>query len=507
MRRDGTSTVLVLAALAASCGGGGSGGTAVEVTVTNGAAAMPAAVVLTVYDRHGTIAMRRRYPEPGSSLGFPLKASSPIRTADGFARAVATGLSSAGKVVGNGWAEGSVQKGKKTALAVLLTGPAADGDGDGVPDAVDNCPGVPNPDQLDAEADGMGDACLGAPDATDGAADQTDGGADGDVGEGGAGDVGDELADGPGDGADTAGDKTDAADDKTDVAEAPDAGGDKTDTSDAADKADGGADSPDGMTDTGGDKTDATDAADTPVDAPSEPVPDLGPDAPADLPADLPPDAPGDIGLPPDAMFSPLFFDDFELDNLSRWTEAKGNVTTSALAALTGTRGLLVDPDETGPIKASYVWKDIGSGHRHLRTRFEIVANDYSLLMAGTTLDILGLRPNDVTERVAAVTMVESGGELWLRLDVKNGGLPESGTPVMLGTTTHTVELEWYGSTGGTAADGAVIFRFDGAATTARTGQVTGAAFVKHIDFGATVAPAFTFGSFYLDDFTLDDAP
>src|SRR5207247_1803552 len=34
-----------------------------------------------------------------------------------------------------------------------------DGDGDGVPDAVDNCPTVWNPSQTDADHDGIGDAC------------------------------------------------------------------------------------------------------------------------------------------------------------------------------------------------------------------------------------------------------------------------------------------------------------------------------------------------------------
>jgi Thrombospondin type 3 repeat len=37
--------------------------------------------------------------------------------------------------------------------------PVIDGDGDGVPDATDNCPTVPNPSQADADGDGIGDAC------------------------------------------------------------------------------------------------------------------------------------------------------------------------------------------------------------------------------------------------------------------------------------------------------------------------------------------------------------
>ncbi len=38
-------------------------------------------------------------------------------------------------------------------------GPSGDGDGDGVPDASDNCPTIANPGQADGDGDGIGDAC------------------------------------------------------------------------------------------------------------------------------------------------------------------------------------------------------------------------------------------------------------------------------------------------------------------------------------------------------------
>src|SRR5262245_46852814 len=51
------------------------------------------------------------------------------------------------------------------AVVVLLgrvargAGTGPDRDGDGIPDAVDNCRNVPNADQADADGDKVGDAC------------------------------------------------------------------------------------------------------------------------------------------------------------------------------------------------------------------------------------------------------------------------------------------------------------------------------------------------------------
>ncbi|WP_421793825.1 thrombospondin type 3 repeat-containing protein [Hydrocarboniphaga effusa] len=48
------------------------------------------------------------------------------------------------------------------------TGGVTDTDGDGIPNNVDNCPTVANPNQADSNGDGVGDACTAAPADTDG---------------------------------------------------------------------------------------------------------------------------------------------------------------------------------------------------------------------------------------------------------------------------------------------------------------------------------------------------
>jgi hypothetical protein len=55
----------------------------------------------------------------------------------------------------------TVETGKQKSAPLVLSAATADGDHDGVPDPIDNCPTVANPDQANANGSGAGDACRG----------------------------------------------------------------------------------------------------------------------------------------------------------------------------------------------------------------------------------------------------------------------------------------------------------------------------------------------------------
>jgi hypothetical protein len=69
-----------------------------------------------------------------------------------------------------GGSEATIAPGEQTPLQVVLSRSTADRDGDGVPDAIDNCPSVLNPDQASASG-GAGDACANSDGGLDGALD------------------------------------------------------------------------------------------------------------------------------------------------------------------------------------------------------------------------------------------------------------------------------------------------------------------------------------------------
>jgi hypothetical protein len=109
--------------------------------------------VLNVYDRFGVRLRDQAIPSP--TLPSPLvvtqlPANQTIRIAidgpEGPMREEA-GLSL------------QTRAGAQVSAAATLSAATVDSDGDGVPDSIDNCPQIANPDQNDADGNGAGDAC------------------------------------------------------------------------------------------------------------------------------------------------------------------------------------------------------------------------------------------------------------------------------------------------------------------------------------------------------------
>jgi hypothetical protein len=127
----------------------------------------PAQLRLSVFDGRGQAHDQKQFDAPAaarSNLGtlvvYPRAGGSMSL------RVQAAGLRDE-QVVSMGAISVQLTAGKQVTATLSLApaGEAADRDGDGVLDQIDNCPGQANPGQQDATEDGTGDDCGGGPDA------------------------------------------------------------------------------------------------------------------------------------------------------------------------------------------------------------------------------------------------------------------------------------------------------------------------------------------------------
>ncbi len=126
----------------------------VKLALADGAPA-PDALTVSVFDRFG-----------GVAYGVPLAARLPgdvlilLSRDAGMARVVALG-SAGGQLVVGGASATAISPGRESPMPLVLSATLPlDTDGDGVPDVIDDCPTVADPDQTNSAGSGPGDACL-----------------------------------------------------------------------------------------------------------------------------------------------------------------------------------------------------------------------------------------------------------------------------------------------------------------------------------------------------------
>ena len=132
--------------------------TTVRVSLAAGSGFSADDLKISVFDRNGRVVN-------GSDLGaasrLPGDVVVELSGGAGEVRVVAAGWST-GAMTGDAAGRVPVVAGSEVPLLLTLATPALpDSDGDGVPDVIDNCPTVPNPDQASSDGSDVGDACRG----------------------------------------------------------------------------------------------------------------------------------------------------------------------------------------------------------------------------------------------------------------------------------------------------------------------------------------------------------
>ncbi|MFO0611071.1 MAG: thrombospondin type 3 repeat-containing protein [Polyangiaceae bacterium] len=175
---------------AAGAGGGGAGGNVV-LRVTGAISCGPGGVIQARGGLGGSVGALDG-PGGGGSGGRVLVQASTLAPTcvpdtDGAYNGVTVGGLPSGASAGSGGAsmkilaafcgvDADCPQGELCDFAADACSSSTDLDGDGVPNASDDCVHVPNPDQADADMDGVGDACEPPPDDSDhdGVPDATD---------------------------------------------------------------------------------------------------------------------------------------------------------------------------------------------------------------------------------------------------------------------------------------------------------------------------------------------
>jgi hypothetical protein len=150
------ATRLLFAAVVAACGGCSAipSSIFVSITVVDGTPA-PGRLSLAVYDATHALLRDRVLTPPQLPNSVIVTVPTPA-VDDPAVRLALTGLD---EPVARGWNRVNVRPGAQVRVEIALDRTTMDRDGDGVPDAIDDCPMVADPDQVAAAGQIIGDAC------------------------------------------------------------------------------------------------------------------------------------------------------------------------------------------------------------------------------------------------------------------------------------------------------------------------------------------------------------
>lgn len=172
----------LIAASACSSDDAGPASSRVRLTVSGvgSLSAAPTTLRLRLYGEAGWL-LSRRLPaldDAGRALVY-----SPLR--EGTLRLLLRAEGASGDTIGEGVTQVLLKPDGEVAASIALEpGARADGDGDGVPDAIDNCPEIKNPDQGSCADGGIADGSPADSGIADGATGDVTADIEGDLGDG-----------------------------------------------------------------------------------------------------------------------------------------------------------------------------------------------------------------------------------------------------------------------------------------------------------------------------------